>query len=218
MNNKFNILIDNGHGNDTAGKCSPDKKIMEWQYTRELVAAINDRLSSNSNYNVILITPEDNDIPLSERVKRINKYCKQYGPENCIMISIHLNAATNGSWSTASGWECYTTKGQNNSDKLADSLYKAAETVLEQAIIRTDYSDGDPDKEAGFYILKGANCPAVLTESFFMDGVEDYKLLLSPEGFNKIVNIHVLGISNYYYDQYNKYRKYYYIPSKGNYN
>ena len=33
--------------------------------------------------------------------------------------------------------------------------------------IRKDNSDGDPDKEYNFYILKHTQCPAVLTENFF---------------------------------------------------
>jgi N-acetylmuramoyl-L-alanine amidase len=41
------------------------------------------------------------------------------------------------------------------------------------------------------------NCPAVLTENLFMDNKEDVKLLLSEEGKNKIVNLHVKGILTY---------------------
>jgi N-acetylmuramoyl-L-alanine amidase len=33
--------------------------------------------------------------------------------------------------------------------------------------MRTDFSDGDADKEAHLYVLKNTNCPAVLTENFF---------------------------------------------------
>jgi N-acetylmuramoyl-L-alanine amidase len=46
------------------------------------------------------------------------------------MLSVHVNAAGNGSWMNATGWSAWTTKGQNNSDKLADCLYDAAEELL----------------------------------------------------------------------------------------
>ena len=201
---KLQVIIDNGHGIDTPGKCSPDKVIKEWEYNRDIVAAVVDRLKCDSRYNLHILVPEQIDIPLATRVKRINSYCAEYGAKNCMMVSVHLNAATNGQWSKATGWECYTTRGQNNSDKLSKCFYEAADMVLDEGeTIRTDYTDGDADKEAGYYILKGANCPAVLTENFFMDGIDDYKYLLSPVGFNKIVNIHVLGINNYYHDYYN---------------
>lgn len=210
--NQLTVLIDNGHGNNTPGKCSPDKVIREYQYNREIAAALYDRLNKDSRYNVILITPEETDISLSERVNRINKYCKQYGAKNCIMISIHLNAAGNGEWTNATGWECYTTKGVTVSDKLSKAFYEAAYMVLDNGEkIRTDTTDGDPDKEANYYIIKGANCAAVLTENFFMDGKQDYKYLLSTNGFNNIINIHVLGISNYYFDYYDHQYRYNYI-------
>jgi N-acetylmuramoyl-L-alanine amidase len=41
------------------------------------------------------------------------------------------------------------------------------------------------------------NCPAVLTENLFMDNKEDVQLLLSAEGKNKIVNLHIKGILEY---------------------
>ena len=30
------ILIDNGHGQETAGKRSPDGRLLEWSYNREI--------------------------------------------------------------------------------------------------------------------------------------------------------------------------------------
>ena len=63
--------------------------------------------------------------------------------------------------------------------------------------IRTDKSDGDEDWESNFYILKNTNCPATLSESFFMDNEEDVKYLLSPEGKKDIIKIHVDGINRY---------------------
>ena len=63
--------------------------------------------------------------------------------------------------------------------------------------MRTDYSDGDADKEAHLYVLKNTNCPAVLTENFFQDNKKDVDYMLSDEGFHAIVRLHVEGILNY---------------------
>lgn len=195
----YYALIDNGHGVDTLGKCAPDKSILEYAYTRELAAAIYDRLTVCNNIKPILITPERKDISLSERVKRINNYVNRYGAANCIMISIHLNAAGSGQWMNGTGWECYTTPGQNNSDKLATLLYnKAAKVFGNNVRIRTDNTDGDPDKEANFYIIRGANCPAVLTENLFMDNKRDNEYLLSATGFNNIVALHTAAIKEWF--------------------
>ena len=58
-------------------------------------------------------------------------------------------------------------------------------------------TDGDPDKEAHFYILKHTKCPAVLTENLFQDNREDVGYLLSEEGKRAIVALHVEGIERY---------------------
>ena len=51
-----------------------------------------------------------------------------------------------------------------------------------------------PDLEADFYILRHTTAPAVLTENLFMDNHEDCDFLLSPEGQQALVDLHVDGI------------------------
>ena len=202
------ILIDNGHGILTKGKRSPDGKLLEYAYTRELARRIVSILQSRG-YDSELLVPEDDDIPLSERVRRVNEICLTYEPSspaptgdlmpNVILISIHVNAAGDGTkWMNATGWSCYTCKEQTESDRLADSLYKAAEQILKNQVIRTDYArDGDPDWEENFYILRHSLCPAVLTENFFMDSLYDRDFLLNEAGKRAIVDTHVNGLTNY---------------------
>ena len=79
-----------------------------------------------------------------------------------------MNAAGNdGKWHNATGWEAYTSVGVTSSDRLAESLYKAAKKNLIGKKLRVEQTDGDQDKEYNFYILKHTLCPAVLTENFF---------------------------------------------------
>ena len=120
------------------------------------------------------------------------------GHPDVILISLHLNAAGDGTkWMNATGWSCYTCKGQTESDRLADCLYKAAEQILKNQVIRTDYArDGDPDWEENCYILQHSLCPAVLNENFFMDGL-DFEFLLSKACKQAIVDTHVEGIIEY---------------------
>lgn len=191
-------LIDNGHGVETPGKRSIDESILEYKYARDLATSIYTTLLECENIHPILVVPELQDIPLSERVNRINNYCKLYGAKNCILISLHLNAAGNGTkWMSGQGWEAYTTRKDNNSDRLCTYIYFYASNIFKNRKIRADYTDGDPDKEADWYIIKGANCPAVLTENFFMDNKSDVKYLLSEEGFNNIVKVHVEAIKKW---------------------
>ena len=189
------ILIDNGHGIQTKGKRSPDGTLLEYAYTRELARQIVAALKARV-YDSELLVPEDDDISLSERVRRTNAHCQSLGKSNVILISLHLNAAGDGTkWMNATGWSCYTCKGKTESDRLADCLYKAAEQILKNQVIRTDYArDGDPDWEENFYILRHTHCPAVLIENFFMDNKQDLAYLLSQEGRREIIETIIDGI------------------------
>ena len=197
LDSPMKILIDNGHGIQTKGKRSPDGTLLEYAYTRELARQIVKILKSR-DYDSELLVPEDDDIPLSERVRRTNAHCQAFGKTNVILISIHVNAAGDGSkWMNATGWSCYTCKGQTESDRLADCLYDAAIKNFPDRRIRKDYSDGDPDWEENFYILRHSLCPAVLTENFFMDSLYDRYFLLNEAGKQAIVDTHVEGIIEY---------------------
>ena len=188
------ILIDNGHGLTTPGKRSPDGLFREAFYNREIAKKLVATLQHRS-YDAQLLVPEDEAIPLSERVRRINTFCLLHGKSNVILISLHINAAGNGSkWMNATGWSCYTCKGQTESDRLADCLYQAAIKNFPGRHIRTDYSDKDPDWEENFYLLRKTLCVAVLTENFFMDNKSDLEYLQSITGKRAVVNTHVEGI------------------------
>lgn len=189
------ILIDNGHGVDTAGKRSPDGSLREYKYAREIAEKVVSELKKRG-FDAERIVTEENDISLSERCRRVNSICDRIGTKNVILVSVHCNAAGNGSqWMNARGWEAWTSVGQTAADKLADCLYKAAEET--DFKIRKDTTDGDPDKEGHLYILKHTKCPAVLTENLFQDNKEDVAFLLSEKGKETIVSLHVKGIIDY---------------------
>ena len=190
------VLVDNGHGVNTSGKCSPDGKFREYKWNREIAHEVVAELRERG-YCAELLVKEDIDISLAERVRKVNNKCNQLGVKNVILVSIHVNAAGNGKWMSAKGWSCFTSKGLTKSDKIADELYKVAEEIMPTRTMRKEYSDGDADWEAGFYILKNTKCPAVLTENYFMDNRDDLDYLTSAEGRKAIVATHVEGIINY---------------------
>ena len=188
------ILINNGHGLNTPGKRSPDGQFLEAIYNREIAKRIVAEIQ-NKGYDAELLVPEEEDIPLKERVRRVNAHCQSLGKSNVILISIHVNAAGDGTkWMNATGWSCYTCKGQTESDRLATCLYDAAIKNFPDRRSRKDYSDGDPDWEENFYILRHSLCPAVLTENFFMDSHSDLEYLQSKDGKQAVVDTHAEGI------------------------
>ena len=191
------IFIDNGHGLMTAGKRSPDGQFREPFYNREIARRVVSNLRDRG-LDAELLVPEDDDISLAERVRRINAACFLLGKQNVILVSIHVNAAGNGSkWLNATGWSVYTCKGQTASDMLAECLCQAAIKNFPGRRIRTDMSDGDMDWEEGFYILRKSLCVAVLTENFFMDSRSDLEYLQSRAGKQAVIDTHVEGIIEY---------------------
>ena len=194
--NRLVILLDNGHAQSTPGKRSPDQTFYEYEFNRDIVDRISMALKLN-NIPYHIITPElVPDISLTERANRINRYCEQYGKENCLAISVHANAAGNGGWMNARGWSVYTTKGLTNSDKYATLFFNEAQSLLPAygQKLRADWSDGDPDWEENFTILYKTRCPAILTENLFYDNKEDLKFLQSNIGRSIITQIHLNAI------------------------
>jgi N-acetylmuramoyl-L-alanine amidase len=191
------ILIDNGHGAETRGKRSPDGRLLEYLENRIIARGIVDALNARG-LDASLLVPEENDISLPKRCRRVNEWCRQLGKDNVLLISIHCNAAGRGDrWLSARGWCAYTTRGNTRADALATSLYTAAQTHLPGHRLRTDYTDADPDLEKDFYLLRHTSCPAVLTENLFMDNPEDCDFLLSKEGQQSLVDLHIDGIISY---------------------
>ena len=137
------------------------------------------------------IVPEENDVTLSERVKRINAFGKE-----AILISIHCNAMGSGAeWMPANGWSVFVGNNASmNSKRLARQLAQAA---LNRKVKVRCPSPQDLYWTANLYICQKTNCPAVLVESFFQDNKEDVEYLLSEEGKQCVTNILLEGITNY---------------------
>lgn len=193
---KLVIFLDNGHGEETGGKRSPKwadmPQIFEWKYTRRLVKKIYCELSE-LGFKAFVITPEDKDISITERTKRIKKYEKEYGKENCLTISVHLNAFDGSS--DANGWEAHTYLGYSTSDKYSKIFYKHAKEILKNKMrIRKGGPVEDPDYDSNFGMLRMVGGPAILTENGFMTNYKDCEFLHSEEGFQDIVNVHVEAI------------------------
>jgi len=207
------VLVDAGHGGMiggkyvTAGKRSyfKDKKLMDVselgvEFCEEncdakyyegvgnrLIRDILMKKLRDAGIPAVMVTTGNEDVRLSDRVKIINNYADKYGTENCLVISIHSDAF---SQEKAHGWSAYTTKGETGSDKVAKKAYEIAKNRWPGEKLRTDNSDGDPDKEANFYIIAKCKPRAVLFENFFMTNYKDYTTYLNNvEGRTQIADV-----------------------------
>ena len=191
------ILIDPGHGIDTPGKRSPDGLFREYLWNRQVADLILEGLVS-AGIDASLVVTETNDVSLRNRVNRVNTICNRLGASNVLLVSIHANAAGNGSaWMNANGWSCYTSRGKTKSDQVAECLYDAFEAEFQDRKIRKDMSDGDRDWEENFYVLEKSKCPAVLLENFFYDNREECAWMLQEETKKRIASAAVKGIIKY---------------------
>ena len=191
------ILIDPGHGIDTPGKRSPDGLFREYLWNRQVADLILEGLVS-AGVDASLVVTETNDVSLRNRVNRVNTICNRLGASNVLLVSIHANAAGNGSaWMNANGWSCYTSRGKTKSDQVAECLYDAFEAEFPERKIRKDMSDGDRDWEENFYVLAKSKCPAVLLENFFYDNREECAWMLQEETKRRIASAAAKGIAKY---------------------
>lgn len=188
------VLIDNGHGENTPGKRSPDGKLREYAHTREIADRVVVELRKRG-IDAERIVKEEIDVPLSERCRRANTAYKESG-KKAILVSIHCNAAGSGaSWMNACGWSVFVSNNASKSSKrLAECLTRAAERI--PVTVRKPL----PNQLywiQNLAICRDTLCPAVLVENFFQDNREDVDFLLSGEGKNCVTEIIVEGIINY---------------------
>lgn len=210
------VILGTAHGSNVPGKCSPDMRFREYQHSREICRLLQGELTARGVRSVIDI-PDETEPSLAYRTDLVNKIvAKNGGKDNCIYVSIHVNAAgSDGKWHNAGGWCAFTTVGTTKADALAECLYEFARVRLApyadimdkgkkhgdyspaQRPFRIDKSDGDSDLESNFWVLRKTTCPAVLTENMFQDNKSDVNFLLSNSGMLAIVALHADGICKY---------------------
>ena len=112
-----------------------------------------------------------------------------------IFISLHCNSAANQS---AEGYEVWTSPGNTLGDKLATCIYGQIAAEFPDRAGRTDYSDGDPDKESRFYVLVHTDAPACLVEMAFISNDEEAGLLADAAWQDRYARAIARGVTDYF--------------------
>ena len=171
------IILDSGHAKATAGKRSPDSKLLEWEFNNDMQYKLKKRFEE-LGFIVYLVNPnpeKGSEVSLASRCSKANSYWANNGKPDCLYISLHANAAGTGGWSTARGVEVYTaanasSKSKNAAKLINDQIYKDV-----YAIDKGFRNRGH--KTASFYVIKHTNMPSCLIEYEFYSNKDGVNLL-----------------------------------------
>ena len=195
------IILGTAHGVNVPGKCSPDKRLREYKFSREVINDLAPELEAHG-FTVYIDNPQD-EVPrpqateLSTRCKFVNRICAKHGKDNCRYVSIHVNAAgSDGRWHDARGFCVYVARSCSEASK------RLAKTFCDLAISRDLRGNRSVPSahywQANFYVLRNTACPAVLTENLFQDNRADVDFLTSAAGKAAIVKLHLDAILKHF--------------------
>ena len=187
------VIIDNGHGVNTAGKSSPDGRYQEWAWTRRAARALKAELDRRGVAAELLVE-EDTDISLATRCKRVAAIYRRHS--DAILISLHSNASGLGAeWGSASGWSAWVSHNASVSSRRLACLLTSAAKIRGLEGNRATPACGY--WTANLAICRDTPCPAVLTENMLHDNRADVEFLLSDAGMAQIVGLHADAIASY---------------------
>lgn len=183
---RVRIVLDAGHGYNTAGKRCPDDSMREWEFNSVVAAYAAEELAQYSGVTTKFThdTTGKTDVALSTRTKTANAW-----PAD-ILVSIHANAAA-GTWGSANGIETFV-----HSLGAAQSV-KLAQAVQAQLIARTGRRDRGV-KAGNLHMVRESKAPAILVECGFMDNREEAALLKTDAYRRKCAEAIVAGIVSTY--------------------
>lgn len=187
---KYTVCLDDGHGQETAGKRTPPilqlkgRVVKENEFNREVVKYLEIELK-RCGFRTILAAPGDQDVPLSARTSLANRYNAD------LFISCHYNAGG------GEGEETYYFAGSSRGKRAAELIHNQ---VLRSGVYRRNRGV----KTANFFVLRETKMPAVLVEYGFMDdpGLEEAAQMVDPKVQRAFAVATAKGICQYFGVQY----------------
>ncbi len=164
------ICIDPGHpAIDNAGAIQGE--IREADINLAVAIQLGDRLEA-AGYTVIYTRRWHINVSLRERVNISNfAHCD-------VFISLHCNSFSSPG---VHGLEIFTSPGETASDALATLALQSLQLLFPDSHIRADWSDGDPDKEADFFVLSKTRSAAILVEMGFLSNPKEFYWITDPD-------------------------------------
>lgn len=173
------LCLDGGHGAHDPGAINTKTKLKEKDVVLDVVLRAR-RLLLSEPIKVVLTRSDDTFISLTQRAVISNNAAAD------LFLSVHCNSAEAP---TAKGFEAFTSPGQTKADVPATKLINRYKAEFPGLLLRADWSDGDPDKEARFTVLTATKAPAVLLELEFIHTKEGSEFLSSSANKDRIAKV-----------------------------
>lgn len=190
----FTFVIDAGHGGEDCGAIGTSG-VYEKDLNLDIALKLGEYLE-NSGFRVVytrtddklLYTEEENIKGMRKIYDLKNRMSIANGEDNAILISLHMNSY--GS-SSAKGLQVYYSEKNKDSEILANTLQNEIKNSLQPDNHRTVKSGEN------IYLLKNAECIAVLIECGFISNPEECGKLSEKE-YQKELSFAILcGIIKY---------------------
>lgn len=170
------IFIDPGHGGEDPG--AQANGLQEKDVTLAIALRIKLMLTNNyENTQVKMSRTGDQTISLKERTNAANRWGADF------FLSVHINAGG------GKGYEDYIYHRSSDSSrtaKLRDQIHSE--------IIKLSSMHDRGKKKANFHVLRESKMPALLTESGFIDHIDDATKMKQDFWLDYISRGHVLGL------------------------
>lgn len=182
------VVLDPGHGMETAGKCSPDGSYLEHEFNLDMAKRLTAVLERHG-VEVSLTRSDRRDASLAARVGLANKIS-----DLDLFVSLHSNASGDGkSWTSPKGFGIYTSASGETAGRN-----KAARAILARAKENGISLWGNGlFHNIGLYVLKHTQAPAVLIEHGFHTNQQDVALLKTSAYRDRLVEVDAKGILDY---------------------
>jgi len=170
----FKIALDAGHFLGTPGRRIPkyldENETKEWQLNSRVCENIEEYMKAYDGYELLRVDDVDGkeNISLDDRVSASNSWGADF------YLSIHHNAGIDGG--AGGGITAFSYYGSEESALWRNELYYK---LIEYTGLSGNRAN--PLSEAGFYVLRHTDCPAVLLELGFMDSTTDAPIILTDE-------------------------------------
>lgn len=181
----IHVLIDNAGGEDGDIRQSPDGKVKEWELTRHVSRILQQRLLA-AGIPATRIVPENIDVPLAERARRVNEIYERLTVNGCSCLLLCITCSMTGrgyAWYYPSGFSAHVARnGKASCVELAKCLWIKA----------IDYElDGTAEIPASRYYISDTDlcwrcrCTNAEARLIYLDNKEDNIRVINRDTLDK---------------------------------